>query len=334
MPRLLHVGLGPLGRRVLGDALAADLELVGVVDVDPELQGRPLSELVPGAPADLRVRGDLEGALRELRPTAALLTTSSDLERCMDSLRPLVSAGVAVVSSCEELLWPWLRHPVLAQELHERGVRSGGRVVGTGINPGFLMDTLPLAASAVCLDVRHVLVERIQDATPRRLPFQRKIGATLSPADFQAAAEAGTLRHVGLGESLHFLAASLRLAIDEWSESLEPVLAEEPMQCALGPIPAGHATGVRQVAVGLFGGRERLRLVFQAAIGQADPHDGVRIDGDPPVDLVLHGGVHGDVGTSAMLLNTLPALLEAQPGLHTMASLRPAHARARSSSGT
>lgn len=327
MSKLLHVGLGPLGRRVLTDALECGIEVVGAVDISPELEGRPLHELVPGAPPELRVRADLEAAIAELQPRSAFLTTSSDLEQCMDSLRPLLDAGVAVVSSCEELLWPWLRHPVLAAELDERAVRRRGRVVGTGINPGFLMDTLPLAATAVCRSVETIEVVRIQDASPRRLPFQKKIGATLSPADFESTAATGSLRHVGLGESLHFLAVGLGLELDGWSESLEPVLAERELECGLGPIPAGHAAGVRQVAEGTVDGQVRLRLVFQAAIGQEDPHDAVRIAGDPPVDLVVRGGVHGDVGTSAMLINTLPALLEARPALHTMASLRPATSR-------
>ncbi|MEE8469052.1 MAG: dihydrodipicolinate reductase, partial [Planctomycetota bacterium] len=108
-----------------------------------------------------------------------------------------------------------------------------------------------------------------------------------------------------------------------WEESLEPVIATEDLECGLGSIPAGHAAGVRQVAVGHGPEGALVRLVFQAAIGQRDPHDRVRLDGEPPLDLRIQGGVHGDVATSAVLLNAIPALLEAQPGLHTMVSIRP-----------
>ena len=105
--------------------------------------------------------------------------------------------------------------------------------------------------------------------------------------------------------------------------TLDPVIAERDLECGLGPIPAGHAAGVRQVAEGWCDGRKVLRLEFVAAIGQADPHDSVTIDGDPPIDLVLRGGVHGDVATSAILLNSIDALRAAEPGLHTMATVRP-----------
>jgi 4-hydroxy-tetrahydrodipicolinate reductase len=177
--------------------------------------------------------------------------------------------------------------------------------------------------------VRSLEIERVQDASTRRIPFQKKIGAGLDLAAFEREVAAGRLRHVGLGESLHFLAHHLGFPLERWDETLAPVVASGPLTCALGPIRAGQAAGVRQVAEGWVGGVPVLRLTFQAAIGQRDPHDRVRVDGDPPLDLVLQGGVHGDVATSALLLNALPALAEARPGLHTMASVRPLRSVAR-----
>lgn len=320
--RVLHVGLGPLGLRVQTDLAArGGLRTVAAVDLDPALIGRPLAELARGAPADVRVAGDLDGIDFE-SVNVALLTTSSDLARCADSLRALLSRGVSVVSSCEELLWPWLRHADLARELDALAREHGAALVGTGVNPGFVMDALPAFLSAVALRVESVHVERIQDAATRRVPFQEKIGAGLPLAEFHARARAGTLRHVGLGESLHFLAAALGWQIEEWSETLEPVLAERDLDCALGPIARGAPSGVRQTARARVGGVERLSLEFQAAIGQREPRDRVRLESDPPLELVLPGGVHGDRATSAVLLNCLGPVCDAAPGLATMASLR------------
>jgi 4-hydroxy-tetrahydrodipicolinate reductase len=210
---------------------------------------------------------------------------------------------------------------VLAQELDERAIRSGGRVLGTGVNPGFLMDAFVVAASTVCGAVRKVRVTRVQDAGVRRIPFQRKVGAGLDDAAFEARAADGSLRHVGLGESLHCVSHHLGLGVDRWEETLEPVRAERDLMSALGPIPAGRASGVRQVARGWRGGDLVIELVFQAAVGQADPHDRVELDGDPPVDVVWRGGVHGDQATSAIVLNSVRALRSMQPGLHTMSSI-------------
>ena len=314
MIRTIHVGLGPLGQRIATDFTARGLgQIAAAVDLDPELTGSEFH----GA----SVVSDLDEALAKGSFDCALVTTSSDLTRCAPTFKSLLREGLPVVSTCEELLWPWLRHQDLANELDEVAKKHGGHLLGTGINPGFLMDTLPALASAVCSKVDCVEAWRIQDASPRRIPFQRKIGASLDLDAFAKRIEDGSLRHVGLGESLHFVAHTLGLGVERWEESLDPVIAERDMECGLGPILAGHASGVRQVAEAWVGDVCTLRLEFVAAIGQSDPHDRVRIVGDPPVDLRIDGGVHGDVGTSAMVLNSMRPLMASQPGLHTMATI-------------
>ena len=320
--KLLLVGLGPIGQQVARELHSRGLgELAAAVDTDPELVGRDVSELVPEVPAGTRVEASLPEAARD----AAVVTTSSSLERCAPTFRELLARGDTVVSTCEELSWPYLRHARLAQELDEYARARGGRLLGTGVNPGFLMDALPVALTAVSRRVDRVDVWRIQDATSRRVPFQRKIGAGLDPEAFAARAEDGSLRHVGLGESLHFVAHHLGLRFDVWSETLEPVLAEEELECALGTIRPGDARGVSQVATGKRGGETVCRLEFRAAIGEPDPHDRVRVDGEPPLDVRLEGGVHGDVATVAITLNAIPSLAAAPPGLHTMATVPPVH---------
>lgn len=319
--RLLHVGLGPLGLLIQRDLAARKLgATVAAVDSAEELAGRPLASLVDGA-ADATILGSLEEVSNWEEIDAAIVTTSSDLARCAPTFRELLERGVPVVSSCEELVWPWLRHAKLADEFDRLAKRNGSQLLGTGVNPGYLMDALPVFATAVCSSVRGVEVWRIQDASPRRGPFQKKIGAGLTREQFDAAVGAGWLRHVGLGESLHFVAHALGWKVERWSESIEPVLAERALECALGPIEPGCAAGVRQVAEAQCGGGRRIRMEFQAAIAQRDPHDRVRLESDPPIDLVLKGGVHGDVATSAIVLNALAPLISAQPGLHTMATI-------------
>jgi len=137
-------------------------------------------------------------------------------------------------------------------------------------------------------------VERIQDAGKRRLPFQRKVGVGLSVAEFEKRVAARTLRHVGLGESLHFLAHYLGWRIERWEETIAPVLAERALTSDLGPVVAGAARGVRQEARAWVDGRVALELVFQASLGEPEPRDRALIEGEPPVELVIPGGVHGD----------------------------------------
>jgi hypothetical protein len=323
MMRVLHVGFGPLGQRVIADLYARRLgQVVAVVDISPEWQGRRLRDAVPGATHDVPVTASLDDAIAGAgKIDAAVVTTSSDLARCAPTFGALLKAGLPVVSTCEELIFPWLRHAQLAQQLDALAKAHGGRLIGTGVNPGAMMDTIPVFVTAVCNKATSVEVHRIQDATTRRLPFQKKIGATLSPQAFAQGVEAGWLRHVGLGESLHFVAHYLGLPFDRWEESIEPVLAQAPTSCGLGPIGAGCALGVRQVATGWRGTEPVIRMVFQAAIGQSDPHDRVIVRGEPALDVVFKGGVHGDIATSAMTLNALQSLMAAPPGLHTSATV-------------
>lgn len=326
--RVLHVGLGPVGRRIATDLAERRMgESIGAIDPSMDLVGRPLAEIVSVASTDTTVLPDLDHFRRWNDVDAVVVATSSDLSVCAPTLRALLDRGLTVVSTCEELVWPWLRHADLARELDGLFRRRGGRILGTGVNPGFLMDTLAIACSAVCREVRAVRVWRIQDASDRRVPFQRKIGTGLAPEEFRRRAESGAIRHVGLGESLHLIAARLGLEVVDWDESLEPVIAARDASSAFGPVSAGSIAGVLQVARARANGTTTIELRFLAAVGQPDPHDRIRIEGDPTVDLRIEGGVHGDVATAAIALNALGSLRDAQPGLHTMASIPVVHFR-------
>jgi 2,4-diaminopentanoate dehydrogenase len=324
MHRILHVGVGPLGHRIITEIIERNIgRIVAAVDSSPNLSGEPLRKLCPAFGGDLRVLPTVDAVTNWDEIDCAVVTTSSDLRLCEPTLRAIVDHGKPVVSTCEELIYPWLRHAALADRLHQHALKTGGRLLGTGVNPGFIMDALPVCASAVCRSVRAVHVERIQDASSRRVPFQKKIGAGLDRVHFDARVADGSLRHVGLGESIHFLAKYLGLKIENWDENIEPVIADRELSCALGPIHRGMVAGVRQVAKGYADERCVVSLEFQAAIGQADPRDRVHIEGEPTIDLTIKGGVHGDVATSAIVVNSIPRLIEAPAGLHTMASVPP-----------
>src|SRR6185295_16738689 len=243
--------------------------------------------------------------------------------KCEMTFRELLRRGKAVVSTCEELVYPWLRHVALAEELDELAKKNGGRLLGTGVNPGFLMDALPAFMTSVCKHVKGVACYRIQDASVRRIPFQKKIGVGLDDAQFAAKVADGSLRHVGLGESLHFIAHYVGLPIERWEEDISPVKADRDMVSGVGPVARGRCSGVRQVARGYYDEREVVHLEFQAAIGQSEPYDRVKIEGEPGLDVVIPGGVHGDTATCAIVVNAIPKILAAAPGLHTMATIAP-----------
>jgi 4-hydroxy-tetrahydrodipicolinate reductase len=308
--RVLAVGLGPLGVKIAADLHRRRLGEV-VAAVDPACAGERIG--------DVTIVDSLE---RVTEPVdVAVVATVSDLPGCAPILRALAARGISAVSTCEELSWPWERHPALARELAAIAQRHGVRMLGTGVNPGFVMDALAVAVTTACAEVRRVEIHRIQDASTRRLPFQKKIGATLAVAEFDRLAATQAIRHVGLRESVGMVATTLGLPFDRVDETIAPVIAEHAMTCGLGPIAAGAARGVHQEARAYHGDREVIALVFRAAIGEPEPRDHIRVDGDPEIDLVIRNGLHGDVATSAVVLNSIRSLLAAPPGLHTMTTI-------------
>ncbi|MCC6426339.1 MAG: dihydrodipicolinate reductase [Phycisphaerales bacterium] len=323
MHRILHIGVGPLGHRIITEIVERGVgRIVAAVDSSPMLSGEPLGKVCPAVKDAVTISPSVDSIRDWDAIDCMVITTSSDLRLCEPTIRAGLEHGKPIVSTCEELIYPWLRHQQLADRLHQLALKTGGRVLGTGVNPGFIMDALPVFASGVCRSVRGVHIERIQDASSRRVPFQKKIGAGLDTEHFDKRVADGSLRHVGLGESLHFLAHYLGLPkIEAWDENIEPVFADRELSCALGPIRKGMVAGVRQVAKGYAGERCIASLEFQAAIGQPDPCDRIVLDGEPPIDLTIKGGVHGDVATSAIIVNSIPRIIEAAPGLHTMATI-------------
>lgn len=356
MLRVIQVGLGPLGRKMV--QLMAErprLQVVAAVDPAAGVAGRELADLceLGGAAADpvagVVVSADLAAALAVAAALGgadvAILTTNSDVARVQHQIAELAAARLPVVSTCEELSYPWVAHCDEAAYIDEVCKRHGVACLGTGVNPGFLMDFLPAALTGLCKDVRAVTVRRIQDAAPRRVPFQQKIGAGLIPAEFREKVAEGSLRHVGLPESVHLLAAACGWQLSRVEETIEPVMAEVEIGGGYRPIAPGQAAGVEQWARGFVaakgvgageatgdsaagvgddagsGEREVVTMQFRAAVGQPDPRDEVEIDGTPPLRSVIAGGVNGDIATCAVVLNAAPVVAAAPPGLHTMLDL-------------
>ena len=318
--RAVQYGCGPIGCSVAALASRrAGIELIGAVDIDPEKVGKDLGQ-VAGLEQDLGVpiTDDFVALAAGQKPDVAFHTTSSSFERVFDQLVAIAEAGVNVVSTCEELSFPWRRAPELAAQLDEVARKHDVTILGTGINPGFLMDLWPLAMTGVVQKVTKIRSIRIQDATTRRLPFQQKIGAGRTPEEFQQLIEAGTLRHVGLPESLEMIADGLGWELDDLTETIEPVMAEKQVSSQYLTVEPGQAAGVKQVAIGRSGGKVVLDLEFQAFLGAPDSYDAVHIEGEPNMEVVVKGGTHGDLGTAAMTVNAARRVVEALPGLKTM----------------
>lgn len=321
--RVTQIGLGPLGQMLTPHLVSrANVEIVGAIDIDPDKVGSDLGEVSKCDDSiGISITDDLDRGLANA--DLAVVTTVSELERIAPILKKIVDKGIDVVSTCEELSYPWATQPELSRQIDTWAKENKASILGTGINPGFLMDFLPTAATGVCHQVESICIERIQDASYRRLPFRQKIGAGLTVEAFQNLVDQKKIRHVGLTESMHMIAARLGWVLDRTEDSVEPAVAETDINGDGWTVPAGHAAGVLQIGRGFLDDRKVLTLLFKAAVGQTDPQEHIHINGNPTFDMVIPGGINGDVATCAVITNAIPVLAAASPGLRTMVDLPP-----------
>lgn len=330
MIRVVLFGLGPIGAGIARVAAErSDFQIVGAIDVDPAKVGKDAGEVVGlGRDLGVTVSDDALATLRSARADVVLHATSSSLATVAPQLKEIVQSGASVVSTCEELSYPWDTAKALAEELDRAAHAHRAAILGTGINPGFAMDALPLGLTAVCQRVDSVRVLRIQDAARRRLPLQKKVGAGLTVEEFEERVKAGTVRHVGLPESVYGIAHSLGWTVQRLEDEIEPVVATEEITSAEIAVSKGQVLGVKQHTVGIVDEKPLIDLELQMYLGAPNPHDHVVVEGLPRVDTTVAEGTHGDLATAAIIVNAVFSLLHAPPGLRTMEEIPPVHYRA------
>jgi hypothetical protein len=320
--RIVQYGLGPIGAAVARHIVEREgLKLVGAVDIDPDKVGKNVGEVIGlGRDLGLTVAETLSGALEQTEADVALHTTSSYFDLFRSQVLEILAAGLDIVSTAEELSFPWLDHPEAAAVVDAAARRAGKTVLGTGVNPGFIMDALPLFLTAICQRVDHIEVTRVINASERRGPFQAKIGSGMTVEAFEAKMAAGRMGHVGLPESVAMVFDTLGHKLVRYESAVEPVLAETDIKTDHFEVRAGQVRGLKQVARGYGEDGEFMALTFIAALEAGQDGDTVKISGKPDLEVTLKG-TNGDIATVAIAVNAVRRVKQAPPGLLTMRDL-------------
>ena len=320
--RVIQYGLGPIGSAVARHVVERPgLELVGGVDIDPTKAGQDAGEVIGlGRSLGFAVAPRLASALERTGADVVLHTTSSYFDLFKDQIIEILEAGLDVVSTAEELSFPWRDHSSAAEEIDVAARRAGKTVLGTGVNPGFLMDSLPLSLTAICQQVERIEVTRAMDASLRRGPFQAKIGSGLTVDQFRAKMDAGRMGHVGLPESMAMIFQTLGKSLDRYESTVEPIVADRRIETSFFEVQPGQVRGLRQVARGYSGEIEFVTLTFIAALDGEKNADTIKITGKPSLEVTLTG-TNGDLATVAIAVNAIRRVIEAPPGLVTMRDL-------------
>jgi 4-hydroxy-tetrahydrodipicolinate reductase len=316
----MHVGLGPIGAGVVRQvADRKGFRIVGAADIDPAKEGRDLGQVAGvGRPLRVKVSGDVRKAIKATKPDVVVLCTSSSLKQVLPQIEAILKLRVPIVSTTEELAYPTKANLKYARVIHQLAKKAKVAVLGTGVNPGFVMDALPITLTGVCERVEALRIDRVQDARIRRLPFQQKIGAGLTPEQFQKKVQDRSVRHVGLAESVSMIADALGWKLDRITDEIEPKLATETVASEFLAVDAGFVCGIVQDGIGYRDGVPVITLHMEAYLGAPESFDSVEITGSPALKMKIAGGVHGDIATASIVVNSLPKILEVPPGLHTM----------------
>ena len=322
--RVMVVGLGPIGVAVARQIIdRKGFQLVGAVDIDPLKIDKDAGDVVTaGRKLRVKVTPHIGRTIKSSKPDVAVLCTSSSLESVAGQFEEVLKHRVPIVTTTEEAAYPSRANRRRAMRIDEAARKAKVAVLGTGVNPGFTMDALPIALTAVCERVDSVEVLRVQDARIRRLPFQQKIGAGLTAQQFQQQVDAGTVRHVGFTESIQMIGDALGWKLARITDDIEPKITDVAVQSDLLAVDAGYVCGIIQRGVGYVDGAPKIRLRLEAYLGAPESYESVLIEGSPRIHSKIAGGVHGDIATASMAVNSIPAVITAVPGFRTMRDMR------------
>jgi len=326
--RVLQWGFGAMGSGMARLMLQKPgLEIVAGVCHRPELAGRDMGDVL-GLGKDLGIilTNDPGSVLDKEKVDCVGIATTSWTKAHMPDLRKILGAGINCVTITEELADPEAQSPQLAAEIDTLAKKNGVSVLGTGVNPGFVLDLLIVTLTGGCLSVERIEASRVNDLSPYGQMVMKSQGIGTTPEAFKAGVADGTIvGHVGFPESIHMISQALGLGVDRIEESREPIISNVYRETPVVKIPPGWVAGCKHTGIGFRGDKEVIRLVHPQQIHphleNQDTGDYIHIYGDPEVNMAIKPEIAGGKATIAIAVNMIPHVVAATPGLKRMIDL-------------
>lgn len=326
--RVIIWGIGAMGRGMADLMLKKKgFEIVGVVARGAKL-GKSMYEFLETPRGD---RPDvlLTAADDTIKPGAAdivLLCTDSFVKGAFDKIKMCIENGLNVISSAEQMAFPKAAEPELAAEIDRLAKQHKVSVLGTGINPGLIMDLLVVIFTGACESVDHVLSRRVNSLSPFGPAVMEEQGIGITVEEFIKKRDEGNLAgHVGFVESINMIAEAIGWKVDRVEQSMEPIVTEVDRKSPYGFAKAGNVAGCAMKGFGYVDGEVKIEMdhpqQIEPQLGGVDTGDYVVIKGVPEVNMANKPEIPGGIGTIAMCVNMIPHVINARPGLKTMLDL-------------
>ena len=324
-------GFGALGRGMAEVLLRKQGgDIVGVCDVHPDRVGKSVFDLLGIARngrKDVIIQEDIAKVVTRGSADVVLLATDSYTRKAFDKIKLIVELGINVISTAEEMAYPKAKEPELALELDRLAKANGVSVLGTGINPGLIMDLLVILMTGACTDVEFIQAERVNSLSPFGPAVMEEQGVGITPEAFQEQSKSGHLAgHVGFNESVNMICDAIGWKLDKAVEqTMEPIVSKVPRKTKYAEVKPGDVAGCTMKGFGTVNGKLAVEMIhpqqIEPQLEGTDTGDYVVIKGTPNVNLANKPEIPGGIGTIAMCINMIPQVINARPGLHTMIDL-------------
>ncbi|WP_350343847.1 2,4-diaminopentanoate dehydrogenase [Proteinivorax tanatarense] len=324
--KVIHWGLGAMGGQMAElVATKKGITSVGAIDLDPNKVGKPMAELFEGQTNEVKVSDDATKVLNE-KADLVIIATGSFTEEVYPLVEQALNSKKNVICIAEEMAFPAQQQPKLAAQLDELAKKNNVTLLGTGINPGFVLDLQIIALTGVCYDVQRIEAARVNDLSPFGPTVMKTQGVGTSVEEFNKGIEDGSIvGHVGFPESMAMVAKSLGWELDEIKETKEPIISNTHRKTKYVEVQPGMVAGCKHIAYGIKDGETIIKMEHPQQIlpetEGIDTGDYINIFGTPEVNMAIKPEIPGGIGTVSVAVNSIANVINAEPGLVTMADL-------------
>lgn len=326
-------GFGAMGRgivQMIGEK--RHMELVGVCDIRPDYQGLNVADIMDGnyKGENVEISNGIDSVIKQ-KPDLMMIATDSHVAATYPKIEKVMKHGINVISTAEEMAYPKANAPDLSEKIDKLGKQYNVSCLGTGINPGFVMDLLAIFMTAPMQKVDKIEITRVNSLSPFGETVMKEQGVGLTLEAFEKKRDQGALAgHVGFKESVYMIGKALGVTIDRFEQTMKPIVAQKERRSRYGQTPKGHVAGINMEAVAYVQDRP---FIIMKHPQQIEPHienidtgDYITLHGEPKINLSITPEIEGGIGTIAMCVNMIPKVFEAEPGLKTMLDLSVPHA--------
>ncbi len=305
------------------------VEITGVCDLNPEYVDKSIFEILNvenSSSNDVIVSKDIDKVIYKGSCDVCLVATDSFTKKAFDKLVKVMECGINVVSTAEEMAYPQAQEPELAKKLDEVAKKNGVTVLGTGINPGLMMDLLAVCLSGAMTDVSYVECKRVNSLSPFGPAVMEEQGVGITVDEFNHGVKTNTLAgHVGFEESIMMINDALGFNVDDMKTQMKPIITSVDRKSPYGFAASGNVAGVNMTGQGFEKGKVVIDMIHPQQIEPemegTNTGDYIKLVGTPEINMSITPEVDGGIGTIAMCVNMIPHTINARPGLKTMIDL-------------